>query len=192
MIRMLPEPEPPSTPVDPPGDAAADPLPSVGEIYDQHVSRVWRTLRALGVDEARVEDAVQDVFVTVHRKLPTFERRSSISTWVYGITRKVAAAHRRGARPDPDTGVLERLPDLGASPREHVEQRESARVLLSLLDELDDDGREVVVLMELEQLAAPAVAELLGIPLNTVYSRLRIARRRLESIAKRRLAKEEP
>lgn len=167
-------------------------VPSLAEIYDRHVAMVWRTLRALGVDEAAVDDAVQDVFIVVHRKLGQFEGRSALSTWIYGIARRVASQYRRRRRVDGDPARLAREVEPGPSPREDVERRQAARLVMELLAELDEDKREVFVLMELEQLPAPVVAELLGIPVNTAYSRLRLARARFEAALARRRDEEAP
>ncbi|MCA9677978.1 MAG: sigma-70 family RNA polymerase sigma factor [Kofleriaceae bacterium] len=185
-----------------PPDATAGPPPatspglSLEQIYDHHAATVWRTLRALGVDAGRLDDAMQDVFLVVHRRLAEFEQRSSITTWLYGIARRVAADHRRrrtAERRLAGDAPLDREISPGESPLDAAQRREAAALLLELLDELDDDKREVFALMEIEQLAAPVVAELLGIPLNTVYSRLRLARQRFEAaVARRRHAEEIP
>lgn len=191
---MLPDvgrPGDPSIPA-PPVDGPAEPAPTLEEIYDQHAARVWRTLRALGVEGSRVDDAVQDVFLVVHRRLRDFEGRSSITTWLYGISRRVAAQYRRQGAGERLAELDERAPGAGESPHEVAERNQAVRLVLETLDQLDNDKREVFALCELEQLTAPAVAELLGIPINTVYSRLRLARQRFEAALARRLASEEP
>lgn len=169
---------------------AAVATPSLAEVYDSHVAMVWRTLRALGVDEATLDDAVQDVFIVVHRRLGDFEGRSALSTWIYGIARRVASQYRRRRRDGADPALLERQAEPGPSPRETAERRQAAKLVMELLAELDEDKREVFVLMELEQLPAPAVAEMLAIPVNTAYSRLRLARQRFEAALARRRAEE--
>ena len=189
---MLPDIDRPGpAPAPPPAVEPAAPPLTVEEVYDEHADRVWRTLRALGVDASRIDDAVQDVFLVVHRRLGDFEGRSSIATWLYGIARRVAAQHRRRGG-EGHAPLDERAPAPGESPREAAQRREAARLVLEILDELDDDKREVFVLCELEQMTAPAVAELVGIPLNTVYSRLRHARQRFEAALARRVPREEP
>ncbi len=168
-------------------------MPTLAEVYDRHVAMVWRTLRALGVDEAALDDAVQDVFIVVHRRLADFEGRSALSTWLYGIARRVASQYRRRRRDDGDPALLDREAEPGPSPRDHAERQQAARLVMELLAELDEDKREVFVLMELEQLPAPVVAEMLAIPVNTAYSRLRLARQRFEAaLARRRQREEEP
>src|SRR5689334_9453575 len=97
-----------STPADRIFDEAATPIearPPVpiaswnfAEIYDAQFAFVWRSLRRLGVDPSGLDDAAQDVFLVVHRRLPEFEGRASLKTWVYEIVRRVARDHRRTKR----------------------------------------------------------------------------------------------
>lgn len=146
-------------------------------IFDEHARYVIRTLRHLGVREADVEDVAQEVFVTVHRKLPEFEGRSKLRTWLYAICLRVASDHRRRAyvvreratdNPPVDTG--ERTGD------EADTNLESRAFVQELLGELDDDKRAVLVLYEIEGLTMREVAEVIGCPLQTAYSRLHAAR----------------
>src|SRR3954452_10421913 len=83
-----------------PLDAAVPAALTFEEVYAQHVGFVWRVLRSLGVPPAQLEDAAQDVFVVVHRRLPEFEGRAAITTWLFAIVRKVAPKYsRRGPLP---------------------------------------------------------------------------------------------
>lgn len=171
------------------GAPSAAPTLTLAEIYDQHAAMVWRALRALGVPDDRMDDAVQDVFVVVHRRLAEFEARSALTTWLYGIARRVASDHRRRDQRNQtrQDEISDQLEAPGRSPFEIVEHNQAARLLGEILAELDDDRREVFVLMEVEQLSAPDVAQVLGVPLNTVYSRLRVARQRFEAALARRV-----
>jgi RNA polymerase sigma-70 factor, ECF subfamily len=158
--------------------------PSFDELYVEHFTFVWRNLRRLGVAEASLSDAAQDVFLVVHRRLPDFEPRAAVRSWLYSITVRVARQHRRGARRKP----IEALDDAahcpaaaGLGPEQLAEQSEALRRLLALLERLDDAKREAFVLSELENLTAPEIAEILGVNVNTIYARVRAARRELES-----------
>src|SRR3954466_14295631 len=91
-------------------------LPSLRQIFDEHARYIWRTLRHLGISEADTPDLCQEVFVTVHRRLASFEGRSTLRTWLYGICIRVASEHRR--RPH----VL-RETSLSEPPRESCEQQ---------------------------------------------------------------------
>jgi len=171
--------------VSPPRLAAA---PTFDDVYQQHVRFVWRTVRSFGVAEAQLEDAVQDVFVVVHRRLAEFAGRARIETWLFAIARRVAGAYRRTAsrktdRQDAiDDAVLASADDTFAA----LSRAQAAAAVAAVLDTFDEDKRIVFTLVELEQLSVPDVAELLGINVNTTYSRLRLARRAFEAaVAKR-------
>ncbi len=154
---------------------------SFEEVYAAHVGFVWRVLRALGVPPGQIEDAAQDVFVVVHRRLREFEGRSSITTWLFAITRKVAASHRRkGARP-----AFEADPVAYADPFADAARAEAAKTIAAILDRLDDDRRIVFALVELEQIAVAEVARMLDLNVNTAYSRLRLARADFAAAAKK-------
>lgn len=170
--------------------AASFVRPSFERVYEAHFDFVWRTTRRLGVGDYAVDDVVQEVFLVVHRQLPKFEGRSAVKTWLYGVTRRVVSDHRRKLRrrghqePVPETLASHR-----AGPHERAEQNEAARLLHAILDAMPDDKREVFVLAELEQMSAPEIAEALGANLNTVYSRIRKARKVFESALARRQAR---
>jgi RNA polymerase sigma-70 factor (ECF subfamily) len=170
-----------SAPVAEPTASGTDPL-CFEAVYEEYFDFVWRSLRRLGVLDASLDDAAQDVFIVVHNKLESFEARASVKTWLFGITLRVAARYRRTAR-RRDAGTLpDTIPDLyGPGPHEATAQAEAVRLLHALLDTLGDDRRAVFVMMELEQMSAPEVADALGVSLNTVYSRLRKARSEFES-----------
>jgi RNA polymerase sigma-70 factor (ECF subfamily) len=167
--------------------ATSSPPLSVAEVYDRHAPFVFRVLRGLGVGDDRVDDAVQDVFIVVHRRLAEFEARSSLTTWLYAIARRVASQYRRSAaaRRTADAD-LDAVP-AAETPYDDARRNQAARLLASILEELDPDKREVFVLIEIEQMSAPDVAGVLGIPVNTVYSRLRLARQRFEAAMARRM-----
>ncbi|MFO0589236.1 MAG: sigma-70 family RNA polymerase sigma factor [Polyangiaceae bacterium] len=167
------------------------------DVYDDCFDFVWRNARRLGVPDAQIDDAVQEVFLVVHRRLREFEGRSSVKTWVFGILAKVASDHRRSVRrKSPHARSLggavdaDTVPDSTRSPERHLAKNEGARLLHKLLDELDDDKRAVFVLAELEQMTAPEIAEALGQNVNTVYARLRAARSEFNEFALRERARD--
>lgn len=146
-------------------------------IFKQLAPYIWRVLRSLGVPESEVADVCQEVFVVVHKKLGSFEQRSSLRTWVYGIAVYTASDHRKRMRRRRET-LTDTPPEQIAphTPDSVAERREAKRVLSDILDELDDDKRAVFVLYEIEQLSMAEVAGSLGCPLQTAYSRLHAAR----------------
>ncbi len=167
-------------PPPPAGDdvhAAGGPRRRFLALYAEHLDTVWRGLRSLGVPAASVEDAAQDVFMAVHRRLADFAGRSSERTWIFGIVLHVARNHRRRERRKGGHGPFDQEPaGRGPGPDEEAETAESVEHLARLLEALDETKREVFVLGEVEQMTAPEIAEALGINVNTVYSRLRAAR----------------
>ncbi len=182
----------PVTPAAPVAPAAAVALPAFEVIYDTHFPYIWRAVQRLGVSPSHVDDVVQETFVAAHRKLATFEGRSALRTWLYGIALRIARAHRLRSRRAQEVAydeALLRAPD-AARPDHIAESAEAARLVNALLDAMDDDQREVFVLAELEQLSSPEIAEALGVKLNTVYSRLRLARAAFAEAAARHRARD--
>jgi RNA polymerase sigma-70 factor (ECF subfamily) len=165
--------------------------PRFDEVYSANFDFVWRTVRRLGVAERSADDAVQDVFVVVHRRLSEFEGRSKIRTWLFAIARRVAHDHRRRARRKDHAGELpdaiadERAP----TPHDAAETAEAVRTLHELLAKLPDEQREVFVMSELEQMTAPEIGEVLNANVNTIYSRLRLARTAFNKAVARRTAR---
>jgi RNA polymerase sigma-70 factor (ECF subfamily) len=153
-------------------------------VYRETAPLVLRALRRL-VRASEVDDAAQDVFVVVARRLREFDGRSKVSTWVYGIVLRVAADHRRArARRVRREEALAREPVLGEveTPERALERVEGRSRLACILDGMDDELRDVFVLVELEALAGPEVAAMLGLNPHTMHSRLRAARAQFEAI----------
>lgn len=153
-------------------------------VYRETSAFVLRSLRRLVVDEA-VDDAFQDVYLVVARRLSEFEGRSKLSTWVYGIVLRVAADHRRShARRQRRLSAAgsEPAPEPPETPEQAARQAEGRRLLHRILDAMEDPLREVFVLVELEQVPGPEVAALLELNPNTMHSRLRSARARFDEL----------
>ncbi len=167
--------------------------PRFDDVYEQTFDFAWRSARRLGVGASAIDDVVQDAFVVVHRRLGEFEGRSSIKTWVFGILLRVVSDHRRTLRRKGGLAELpheDLLPSTDEGPAESLEKAQAAALVNALLDELDDDKRAVFVLAELEEIPAPEIADVLGIPTNTVYSRLRAAREAFDKALARHRARE--
>ena len=168
----------------PPRETALDGV--FGELYREHFAAVWRGLRRLGVADAALEDAAQDVFLVVHRKHADFARRSSLRTWIFGIVVRVAKDYRRAERRHrrrvaslaTDAGVDAHVTP---TPAEQAERSEANRVLHAVLAALDEELREVLVLVELEELSTQDAAALLGLRVRTCQRRLQTARAAFES-----------
>jgi RNA polymerase sigma-70 factor (ECF subfamily) len=160
--------------------------------YRQHFAFVWRSAKRLGVTDHAVDDAVQDVFLVVHRRLHEFEGRSSVRTWLFGVVLRVVRSRRRSDLRKSRVGGIGRGDDIDAvpsdddGPHRRTERKQAVELLYRFLDGLEGAKREVFILAELEQMTAPEIAEALEINVNTVYSRLRAARSAFERAVKRR------
>lgn len=155
-------------------------------IYAAYVGFVWRVVRGMGVSEQHAPDAVQDVFVVVHRRLPEFDFACSVKTWLFEITYRVACdARRKSARARQSEPLSDQLVAGAAGPDENTERLHSSRLLSELLEQMPNERRMVLICADVEGLSGPEIAELTGLPLNTVYSRLRRARLELsEALAR--------
>lgn len=162
---------------------------SLEAIHALHADFVWRTLQRLGVRTADLEDALQEVFIVVHRRLESFDHASRTTTWLFGICLRVASAQRRRAHVRRERTGVENLEDSALQEGENPEQaalaREQRDKLDSLLDRLDPAKRATVVMFEIEGLSAPEIASVTDVPVSTVYSRLAAAREELKSAAER-------
>jgi RNA polymerase sigma-70 factor, ECF subfamily len=164
-------------------------VPAFDRVYEAHFDFVWRSARRLGVADEALDDVAQEIFLVVHRKLGEFEGRSSLRTWLYAIARRVVSDHRRSARRKrPHTELPDTLSS-SATPHGDVVRHQAASILHAFLDALPDEQREVFVLAELEQMTAPEIAEATSAPVNTVYSRLRLARQAFERCVARHRAR---
>src|SRR6185295_10917161 len=156
-------------------------------VYSEHFPFVWRCLRGLGVREAALDDAAQEVFVIVHRRLAEFRGDAALRTWLYAIVRNVAGNQRRGERRRGPTLPLDpELEAFGHDPLPELEDREAMRFVAEFVTSLDDKKRDVFVLALLEGMSIPEVADILTVPLNTAYSRLRNVRLELQRAVARR------
>lgn len=164
--------------------------PTFESVYRGQFDFVWRSLRALGVHQGALDDAQQDVFVVVHRRLPEFEGRASIKTWVYEIVRRVAMRYRtraaRHATRHSEMPELRGKDDLDAA----LDSSKAAETLWSFLATLDEDRRRAFILAEFWDMPGREIAEATGANMNTIYARLRSARTELDRVALRLRAKD--
>jgi RNA polymerase sigma-70 factor, ECF subfamily len=163
---------------------ASGPTATFDELYDAHFDFVWRNLRRLGVLEPNLWDGAQDVFLVVHRRQQELESDAGLRSWLYSVVVRVARDHRRRARRKPlhSLGEDEQVVDAhGIGPERSAAQSEQLRLLIRLLETLDDAKREAFVLAELEGLSAPEISSILSVNVNTIYARIRAARRELEA-----------
>jgi RNA polymerase sigma-70 factor, ECF subfamily len=167
-------------------------------VYEQCLPFVWRTARRMGVAPEFVEDVCQEVFLIVHRRLPEYEGRSSIRTWVFGVLQNVVRTHRRSlARKSPAHRSLLPLVDPAEIADEHPRAEDQvalsqAEILAQrILDEMDEKRRVVFVLADIEEVSLDDIAVVLGIPRSTVVARLRAARAQFAAGIRRARARDE-
>jgi RNA polymerase sigma-70 factor (ECF subfamily) len=156
------------------------------QIYDREFNYVWHSLRRFGVWDRDLEDAAHDCFVVIHRKLHEFDQERPLKPWLVGIAFRVASDFRRRAqhRRELVSDEVEAVDPTQSA--EHLVAAQQRRDLVrEALESLDEDTRAVFVLHEIEGHTMPEVAEVLETPLNTCYSRLRLARERFTAAVKR-------
>jgi RNA polymerase sigma-70 factor, ECF subfamily len=153
-------------------------------LYDAQVDFVWRNLRRLGISLAEVDDRTQEVFVVAHRHWDTFEDHGhGPRAWLFQIVLRVvsdARRHRRRHPEDADGGLAGSMRSEPPAQLEAVARRQAIEQLDKALATIDVGRRAVLVLHEIEEMTAPEIAKAMSLPLNTVYSRLRVARTELE------------
>lgn len=162
-------------------------------LMSRHASRLYRVAYGITRSDADAEEVVQDVFLTLFRKIEGFEGRAALGSWLYRVTTNAALIKRRGKRDELEVSLEEQLPtfladghrdgdrsfllaDWSETPEDTLLNGEARKVLERALDRLPDHYRAVVVLREVEGLANEEVAQVLGESVPTVKSRLHRAR----------------
>ena len=156
-------------------------VPDLQAIYKEYFNFVWSTARHLGATADAIDDVVQDVFMVVHSKLSTLQRPESLRSWIYGIIRRTLSDYRRARRirnaAEAKLGAeIKSNQPSHASPLENTERNAGLELLQRILSELDDPKREIFIMVEILEMTVPEVVQVLAIPLDTGYSRLRKAR----------------
>jgi RNA polymerase sigma-70 factor (ECF subfamily) len=175
-------------------DQSASPpegVPDFRELYDSNCTYVWNTLRRLGVHEADLEDVVHEVFLAVYRRLGDYEPSRAIRPWLFGFCYRTASdyrgrAHRR--HEVPDTAVDRASDAPGADIR--LEALERQALVTAALSKIELGRRAVFVMHEIDGASIPEVATALGIPVNTAYSRLRLAHEEFTQAVRRLQARQ--
>lgn len=170
--------QPPTAPL---LSVAAD---SFSSVFEAHAGFVWRVLRYTGVAERDLPDVAQEVFLVVGRRLAEHDAaRSALQTWIFGIAQNVARNHNRLARVAREVPVAE-LPepeDPGIRPDDAIDAARARALVARTVLRLAEEQRTVLVLHDLEEVPMQQIADAEGIPLATAYSRLRLARTKLNA-----------
>lgn len=167
------------------GPVASHQGASFDEIYEAEFSFVCKVLRRLGATLHEVPDLAQEVFLVVHRRLSDFDRSRPLRPWLFGIAYRILWDDRRLARRKRE--VLGFVPDWSdrVPGADRVEEVEARGLVLRALDSIDSELRAVIVMHDIEEFTMPEIAAALSIPLNTGYSRLRLARERFGRAVRR-------
>jgi RNA polymerase sigma-70 factor, ECF subfamily len=147
-----------------------------------------KSLRRLGVRPGDAEDLTHEVFLTVLRRWDTYDATRPAKPWLFAFARCLASAYRQSAYVRRER-FEEAEPERVGSAEGLFVEREESTLVYRALDTLDDDKRLVFTMFELDERTAADIAAELGIPQNTVFSRLRAARDEFTRAVKR-LSKE--
>jgi RNA polymerase sigma-70 factor (ECF subfamily) len=150
--------------------------PDLRQLFDMHAPYVWNTLRRLGVAEGDLEDLTHDVFVQVQRHFGEYDAARPARPWLFGFAFRIASQDRRRARRRFEVQREAEAVDPSAPPDEQLAARRDRQLVVEALGHVPAERRAVFVLYEIDGVSMDEVARTLGIPLNTAYSRLRVAR----------------
>jgi RNA polymerase sigma-70 factor, ECF subfamily len=156
------------------------------DVYARHFDLVWRSVRHLGVPAQLLDDAVQDVWLVVHRKLDDFDGRSALSTWLFGICINVARSRRRAREvARPAEPLSEDMQSRDPSPEHALESSRAWQLVQAFLAELPELHRAIFVSSLLENFSPAETASATGVDVNTVYKRVRALRRSFQRLLER-------
>jgi RNA polymerase sigma-70 factor, ECF subfamily len=171
------------------------PLLDVAHIYEQYGPFIWKVLYRMGVPPADLPDAMQEVLLVVHRRLDSYDRRSKLTTWLFGIGLRVAATARRKRlrRRETDLEPIDHWVGVteAAQTERLVTERDAQWRLERVLDSLEPEQRALFSFYEIEEMSCASIAELLEIPVGTVHSRLSKLREQVIFALKRLEAQEQ-
>lgn len=167
-----------------PSDRTSEQTLDLAAIYREHGDFVWKTLQRMGVAESDLPDLAQEVFIVVHKRLHTFDRSSRVTTWLYGICLRVASSFRRRAWFRRER-LVDEVPERNSRPAvqgdDWMAVQQAQRRVREVLDTMDLDKRSVFVMFEIEELSCSEIAEVLGVPVGTTWSRLHAARMQFQA-----------
>ncbi len=162
--------------------AAGDRL-AMRTLYARHNVQVYRFALRLVRDEAKAEDIVSEVFFDVWRQAANFEGRSQVSTWILAITRFKALSMLRQRRDEElENCVAEAIADEADDPEEAALKKDNGALLRMCLNQLSPEHREIVDLVYYHEKSVEEAAEIVGVPKNTVKTRMFYARKRIAEL----------
>jgi RNA polymerase sigma-70 factor (ECF subfamily) len=155
-------------------------------LYHQQFGYLWHTLRHLGVPERELPDVTHDVFIVIYNRLHLYDPTRPLRPWLFGVAFRVTSDYLRLGRNSRET-VRDDIDPADSSPRadDLLETHEAQRVVAEALAALDLERRAVLVAHDFDGASGPAVADALGIPLKTMYYRLRTGREQFAAAVRR-------
>jgi len=154
--------------------------------FQQELGYIYRSFRRLGTPPAEVEDLTQDLFMALRRSWSKYDPNRPLRPYLFGFAFRIAAAHQRKRTREVVSGRVE-VDDTGPGVEDELQSHQTRRLVLAALDRIPLPRRAVLVMHELDDVPVATVASTLSIPLFTVYSRLRKARRELQAGIRRLL-----
>jgi RNA polymerase sigma-70 factor (ECF subfamily) len=153
-------------------------------LYESEFSYVWKSLRRMGVASQDLQDVAHDVFVQVHLSLPSYDPSRPLRPWLFGIVFRVVSGSRR-RKSNSETPVEVEPEPSNQNPEQALALSQDHALVHSALQTLPDDRRAIFIMHELDGHPMPAIADVIGVPLNTCYSRLRIGRTEFKKAVQR-------
>jgi RNA polymerase sigma-70 factor (ECF subfamily) len=157
----------------------------MGVLFDEQFDYLWNTLRRLGVRDADTEDLVHEVFLKIYQRRAQYDPGRPLRPWLFGFAHRVAADYRRLARNRFEVLVTPADAANAPAPEEGIEARERKALVYAALQSVELERRAVLVMHDLDGVTIPEIARTMEIPVNTAYSRLRLAREDLAAAARR-------
>ena len=160
--------------------------PNFAQIFAREFDYVWNSLRRLGVPERDLEDLAHDVFFRIYEHLADFDTARPLKPWLFGFAFRVASDYRRRFSNRREVlGADSEAIDPAPNALDQLVQAEALSLAQLALDGLDIERRAVFILHEIDGCAMPEIASALSLPLNTAYSRLRLAREQFHAAVRR-------
>ena len=156
------------------------------EAFQRELDYVFRTLRRLGTAPSEVEDLAQEVFLALRGAWADYDPERPLRPYLFGIAFRIASAYQRKRNREVAFGIVE-VGDAGPGPDDTLQSKQARALVLAALERIPLPRRAVLVMHDIDDIPVGQVAAALDIPLFTVYSRLRKARRELEAAVRRML-----
>ncbi len=146
------------------------------QLFDEQLGFVWSALRRFGVCAADLPDQAQEVFITLHAIMGDYDRERPLRPWLFGVAYRIAMRYHTGRSRRRNASLPADIQDPRPAPDEQLARREARALVVRAIAKIGVGRRRVFVMSQVEGASIPEIAEALSIPVNTAYSRLRLAR----------------